>query len=257
MSAESQVYDFSDPHYQARKVEATRPLTWLRSGWDDLNHHRGASIVHGLLVTGLGFVILLFATTHIYFMAAAISGFLLIGPVMATGLCELSRRRARGESEGFDESLDALARHRAPLWQFGGTLLGISLLWFVASVLILQAMLGQAAPSLAETVWGDLFIALTLGQTVFYLAAGGILALLVFYVSVVSVPAIIDRSITATAAMRMSMRVFSANLPAMAVWGALIVGLTAIGFLTFLLGLIVIYPLLGHATWYAYRDLIE
>ncbi|MDZ7736525.1 MAG: DUF2189 domain-containing protein [Gammaproteobacteria bacterium] len=257
MSAESQVDDIPDPQFHVCRVEMTRPLAWIRSGWEDLNHHRGASVAHGLLVTGLGFIILLFATTHIYFMAAAISGFLLVGPVMATGLCELSRRRARGESEGFDESLDALDRNRTALWQFASALVGFSLLWFIGSALILQLSLGQAAPRLSETVWGDLLAALTPLQIPFYLGIGGVLACLVFVLSVVSVPAIIDRSITASTAMRMSMHAFAANWQAMLVWGALIVSLTAIGFLTFLLGLIIIYPLLGHGTWYAYRDLIE
>ncbi len=257
MTTESRLYDFSEPSFRVHKVEMARPFAWVRSGWQDLNHHRGASIAHGLLVTGLGLAILMFATTHVYFMAAAISGFLLVGPIMATGLYELSRRRARGEPAGFDESLDALGHNRPALWHFAVALLGLSLIWFVVSALILQGLLGQTAPTLAETVWGDLFTALTPLQIMFYIAVGGVLACLVFVLSVVSVPAIIDRPITASTAVRMSAQACAANWPAMLVWAALIVAFTAVGFLTFLLGMVVIYPLLGHATWYAYQDLIE
>lgn len=257
MSAESRVDDIPDPQFHVCRVEITSPLTWIHSGWEDLKHHRGASVAHGLLVTGLGLVILLVATTHVYFMAAAISGFLLIGPVMATGLCELSRRRARGEPAGFDESLDALGRNRTALWQFASALVGFSLLWFIGSALILQLLFEQAAPSFRETLWGDLLIAMTPLQIMLYIAAGGILACVAFVLSVVSVPAIIDRPISASTAMRMSVRAFTVNWPAMLLWAALIVALTAVGFMTFLLGMIIIYPLLGHATWYAYRDLIQ
>lgn len=257
MSYESQMNEISKPEFDVQKVAMARPLAWLRLGWQDLSHHRGASIAHGLLVTGLGVVILTFAATHVYLMAVAISGFLLVGPIMATGLCELSRRRARNESAGFDDSLDALGRNRTALWHFAVTLLGFSLLWFMLSGLILHALFGPITPSLGYVIWGGLFEVLTPQQIMLYIAVGGILACLVFILSVVSVPAIIDRPVTASTAMRMSMRAFATNLPAMLVWAALIVALTAVGFLTFLLGLIVIYPLLGHATWYAYRELIQ
>jgi uncharacterized membrane protein len=240
-----------------RSVQALRPLDWLSDGWADLKAHWPASMTHGLLVTGLGWVILLFATTHVYLMAAAVSGFLLIGPVMATGLCELSRRRSRNESMNFDDSLEALGRNRPALTRFSLVLLGISLGWFLLSVLTLQAIFGQAAPALVDTVWGDFLATVTPLQAVLYFAAGGVLAVLVFVCSVVSVPAIIDRPLSAAAAIRLSWTVCCRNPAAMVVWSALIVTLTAIGFATFLLGLIVIYPWLGHATWYAYRDLVQ
>ncbi|MCS3903579.1 putative membrane protein [Methylohalomonas lacus] len=257
MSVQSQVDGIEEPQLQVRTVAALRPLSWLRDGWADLARHKAASIAHGLLITGLGLVILMFATTHVYLMAAAISGFLLVGPIMATGLCELSRRRQRGESVSFDESLDALSRSGTALWHFAASLLGISLLWFLLSALVLQTVAGQPAPAFSAALWGDLLAMLSPQQLVVYIAVGGILAALVFLVSVVSIPAIIDRSISATTAMRISLHTVAANIPAMLVWAALIVALTAIGFATLLLGMIIIYPLLGHATWHAYRELVQ
>ena len=79
----------------------------------------------------------------------------------------------------------------------------------------------------------------------------------VFAVSVVSVPLIIDRNTTALEATRTSLRVAVTDLPAMIVWGAFIVALVALGFATFLIGMVIVFPLLGHATWHAYRDLVE
>jgi uncharacterized membrane protein len=93
-------------------------------------------------------------------------------------------------------------------------------------------------------------------QLLGYVVCGGVLAVIVFSVSVVSIPLIIDRHVRASEAMRTSVRVTLANLPAMVVWAGLIVALTALGFLTLLVGMVVIAPLLGYATWHAYRDLI-
>ncbi len=97
---------------------------------------------------------------------------------------------------------------------------------------------------------------LTPSQVLGYVVCGGVLAAVVFAVSVVSVPLIIDRHARASDAMRTSLRATLANLPAMIVWAVLIVGLTAIGFLTLLVGMVIVAPLLGYATWHAYRDLI-
>lgn len=242
---------------QTRPVALFQPVNWLQKGWQDFSRQPGPSIAYGLLIMGLGFVVLMFATTHVYFMAAAISGFLLVGPIMATGLCELSRRRAQHESVSFDESLDALGRHRTALMHFAGILFGISVLWFVVSGLILETFLGSVTPDVSLTLWGDFLANLTLMQTLIYIVVGGLLAVAVFALSVASVPAIIDRDVTASEAMQESARAAAANIPAMLVWAGLIVVLTGIGFATFLLGMIVVFPLLGHATWYAYRDLIQ
>ena len=93
-------------------------------------------------------------------------------------------------------------------------------------------------------------------QILGYVLCGGLLAVIVFVVSVVSVPLIIDRRARASEAVRASARVALANLPAMAVWAGLIVAVTAVGFVTLLIGMVVIAPLLGYATWHAYRDLV-
>lgn len=239
-----------------RTVAATRPLYWLQQGWCDLRRQPAVSLAYGLLVTGLGYVVMMLATTHVYLMAAAVSGFLLIGPVMATGLCELARRHARREAVDFDISLDALGRNQSALLHFAVILFAVSVLWFLLSGLLLQALLGNAAPPLGETQWGGFLFAIDPSHLAVYLMVGGLLALLVFVLSVVSVPAIIDRDCGALAAMWLSVQAVSANWLAMLVWAGLIVVLTALGFASFLLGMIVIYPLLGYATWHVYDDLV-
>ena len=238
------------------RVPLTRPFVWLRKGWDDLRHTPGASLAYGFLVSAMGALILTF-WSHPYFIAASISGFLLVGPLLTTGLCELSRLRAKGQPTGFDDSLSALGRNREALLRFSVGLLAISAIWFASSTLMLHMALGSAGPTLGSTIWGSLFDQVSSAQLVSYLAVGGILACIVFTRSVVSVPLLIDRQTDAGTAVKTSLQVTLSDLPAMVVWAALIVTLVSFGFATFLTGMIVVFPLLGHATWHAYRDLVE
>lgn len=257
MNAEGNVLEPTSESLQVRKVDPSRPLTWLRNGWDDLDHIGGASVAYGLLVTGLGVVVLVLASAHPYLMAAAISGFLLIGPIMATGLCELSSLRARGEPVSFEISLDALTRNTTALTRFASHLVGVTVLWFLVSALVLEAAFWGTLPTVSETHWGDFLYVATPLQITLYVLAGGILAGIVFVLSVVAVPAIIDRHIGAYEAMHLSARAVAANPVPMLVWAGLIVVVMAVGFATFLLGMVLLYPLLGHATWHAYRDLVQ
>src|SRR4030088_2591871 len=106
-------------HVEVRRVPALQSIVWLRRGWDDLRHINAASLGHGALITALGAVLLMLGSSHPYLVAVAISGYLLVGPVMTTGLCELSRRRAAHEPTGFDDSLQGLTRNPEGLLYFG------------------------------------------------------------------------------------------------------------------------------------------
>jgi uncharacterized membrane protein len=241
---------------EIRSVPLWQPLRWLSRGWEDLKAIGNPGLAHGALIAILGAVLLMLGSTHLYLTAAAVTGYLLVGPVMTTGLCELARRRAAHERLGFDESLQALSRNPEGLMHFAGVLALVALLWFVFSAVVLEATLNASVPSLAVAVWGGSAGSLGMGQVLGYLACGAVLAAFVFCVSVVAVPLMIDRHASATDAIRASVRATFANLPAMLVWSALIVAVTAIGFVTLLLGMVFVAPLLGYATWHAYRDLI-
>lgn len=242
-------------HVDVRHVPASRPIEWLNRGWQDLRAIGMPGIAHGALIAVLGGILLMLGSTHLYLTAAAITGYLLVGPLMTTGLCELARRRAAREPLGFDESLQALGRNREALTHFGYVLALIALAWFALSAVLLQSVFGAETPSLAVVLWGgSAFVSPR--QLLAYVGCGAALAGMVFAVSVVAVPLIIDRHATASEAIRASIRATLTNLPAMLVWAGLIVGLTVIGFVTLLIGMVVITPLLGYATWHVYRDLI-
>jgi uncharacterized membrane protein len=247
------------PHYPqigVRRVPAAQSLEWLRRGRDDLVSVGGASLAHGIIISLMGGVLLILGSSHPYFIVAAVSGYLLVGPIVTTGACELSRRRATGEPLGFDESLQAVARHPRELFQLGAILAAITILWFVFSELMLRSILPVRPLDLGETLWGGFTDAASRAEILAYIVSGAVLATIVLSVSVVAVPLIIDRHASAVEAMWVSVKATASNLPAMITWGALIVALTAFGFLTFLIGMVVVAPLLGHATWHAYRDLI-
>jgi uncharacterized membrane protein len=244
-------------HLDIQHVSIFRPFVWLGLGWRDLRRNRGASLGYGALIVAVGWTLLIFCATHPYFVAAAITGFLLVGPAMSAGLCEMSRRHSLGESANFDDSLEGFKRNTSGLTEFGVILAICAAVWFGISAVLLDSVFHIAAPSVSETLYRGFIDSANRSQVIAYVAVGGLLAAAVFAVSVVSIPLMIDRQATAAQAMRTSVRVAIANIPAMIVWSALITILTVIGYAPLLGGLLIVAPLLGHATWHAYRELVR
>ena len=238
------------------RIPPTRPLIWLGQAWEDFRNNPLASLAYGLLVTVMGAIILMF-NNHPYMVAGSLTGFLLIGPIMTTGLCELSRQRERGRIISFEESLRAMHHNRQGLFGFANRLLAVGIGWMLFSAILLDRAAGAAAPGVSETVWGGAWGGLGADQLLMYLGTWGLLSAVVFSISVVSVPMILDLSTDASTAIRTSLRVTVRDLPAMAVWAALILALVGLGFMTGLAGMVFVFPLLGHATWHAYRELVR
>ncbi len=129
--------------------------------------------------------------------------------------------------------------------------------WFGISALLLGTVFHIPAPDVGETLYRGFLDATNRSQVLAYIVIGGVLATGVFAVSVVAIPLIIDRHATAGQAMRASVNAVLHNIPAMLLWSALILLLTIIGYAPLLLGLTLIAPLLGHATWHAYKGMIR
>jgi uncharacterized membrane protein len=244
-------------HVEVMRVPVFRPLVWLRDGWRDMRRHWGASLGYGALIVALGWTLLVFCGTHPYFVAAAISGFLLVGPLMSAGLCEMSRRYSLGQSANFDDSLEGFVRNAPALFEFGVILAICAAVWFGVSALLLGTVFHIAAPDIRETLYRGFLDSTNRSQVVAYVVIGGLLATGVFSVSVVAIPLIIDRHASAGQAMRASVNAVLHNIPAMILWSALILALTIVGYAPLLAGLLVIAPLLGHATWHAYKGMIR
>ncbi len=244
-------------HVEVRHVPAYQPFLWLFRGAQDLGRHWGTSLGYGALIVALGWTLLVFCGTHPYFIAAAISGFLLVGPVMSAGLCEMSRRYSNGLAASFDESLDGFARNYVALFEFGAILAGIAVLWFGISAVMLGPVFHITTPDMRETLYRGFIEETNRAQVVAYIVVGGALAAVVFALSVVAIPLMIDKHATAGQAMRTSLRVVLHNVPAMILWSGFILVLTVIGYAPLLAGLLLVAPLLGHATWHAYQDTVH
>lgn len=240
---------------RVQRVSFDRPIYWLRAGLDDLFANPLPSLAYGLLFSIGGDLILLASLEEPYLFMAALSVFFLLAPVLAAGLYELSRQRAAGERPTFIDSVAGLQRSTISLALFGLVLAIVALFWEQATALsfALVADLDIGFGPIMEILSSEEHRAFMLA----WLAGGAVLALLVFACSVVTAPLILDREVDFTTALQTSLRVFAANLEVMLLWAAVIAALVLVSFATLMVGLVFMMPILGHATWHAYRELVK
>jgi uncharacterized membrane protein len=240
-----------------RQVPARQPLEWLRLGWRDLRRNASLSGAFGLVFTLAGYELLFLAEPRPYLFTVTVSGFMLIAPMLAAGLYEISRRQDEGLTSRFRDSLQGWTRNGDSMAIFGLLLALIAIAWERLSAILFALFYGGDLPSV-QTFVGTVFLSGNYwGFVIAYLAIGALLAALVFTMSAVSVPMLVDRSTDVATAIATSFRAVRQNLAAMTLWAALLVALMVIGFGTLLLGMIVVLPLAAHASWHAYRDLVQ
>jgi len=240
-----------------KRINVTRPFHWLRLGWEDLFRNPFPSISHGLILTALGSLIILLCSTHVELLALAVSGFLLVGPIFSAGFYALSQLRGNGQNADFDASLDAAVKNIGSLTRLGMVLALVAVAWAIASGWMFRQEFGGQLPIVEISFHRTIFEWGSPGFFLIYLATGAILAVLAFIISAISAPMIFDRGGSTNAAILTSIKAVAINPLPMALWATLIAGLTLLGFATFMAGLVIVLPLIGHATWHAYKDLVE
>lgn len=238
-----------------RVVPFDAPWEWLAAGWRDLWQEPVLSLGYGAafaIVAGLLLATLSLDGIPALFPTLA-GGFLLIGPVCAVGLYEISRRLGRHEPIELGDVVGAGVEARGQLAFFGSFLMFLLVAWMWLAFLLLMLFLGTSGvPPPSEFMRTLLFTPKGLGLLVVGSICGGLLAVLVFAISALSVPMLLVRRMDAVSAARASVAAVVANPKTMALWAALIVVMMAAGFATFLVGLVIAFPLIGHATWHAY-----
>ena len=250
-----------------RSITLLQPLQWLALAWRDMARCGWVSFAHGLVLALLGWAILLLAHDKFWLLAGAFSGFLMIAPVLATSLYALSRALERGEQANFALVIKVWTswqQSHANKWgndywalvQFG-SLLGLAALgWVLTSAAFVTLLTPVPIHSPLEFVR---YVMLAKDGYVFelWLGLGGLLAAPMFASSAVAIPLLLDRRVTLKQAVLTSWRTVLENPLPMAFWAFLIMAFTLLGFASLLLGLIAFIPMLGHASWHAYRDLVD
>ncbi len=240
------------------RVPFDRPWDWLEAGWHDLRSSPGISLAYGALATGLGLV-LTFGLAYWgleSLIPITAGGFLLIGPALAVGLYEKSRSLAAGETPSFAGTMRAGGRAAGRLGLLAAILLIFYLVWVRVAVLLLALFLGTSGlPPARELMPTLLLTPHGLGLLVVGTAVGAMFAAIVFATTAISLPLLMERRVDAFTAMAASVQAVGANPKAMALWAVLIAGIIALGIATLGAGLVIAFPLIGHATWHAYRDL--
>jgi len=244
-----------------RKISMADLRDVLAKGMDDFYAMPTHALFLCIIYPIVGFVLarLVFGYSVLPLLYPLVSGFALVGPVAALGLYELSRRREAGLDTSVAKAFDVFESSSiGAIAALALLLLVIFAVWLAVADAIYIANFGYAPPTSIEDFLHEV-LTTRAGWTLIIVGNGvGLLfAILVFTISVVSFPLLLDRDVGAAGALLTSIRAVARNPWTMAVWGLIVAALLVVGSIPFLFGLTVIMPVLGHATWHLYRKLVE
>ncbi|WP_340267247.1 DUF2189 domain-containing protein [Sphingobium mellinum] len=241
----------------ARDLAPGAAFGWLRDGWRDLATNPGPSLLYGLFVFLLsaGIVAGLIWLAWDFALFPAIAGFLVFAPALAIGLYDKSRALELGQPVSLRQMLLPHARAGGQVLFTGALLCGVMLLWMRAAVIIYALFFGVRPFPGLDHITPMLFTTATgIAMLVVGTLIGGLFAAFSFAISAFSIPMMLDKRVDALTAMGTSWVLVWNNLKAMLVWGILVLVLFLLSVGTGFVGLIIVFPWLGHATWHAYRE---
>ena len=232
-----------------RVLDCHAPLRWLKLGWRDVKQAPKQSLTYGGCMVFISYLVsfIAYKLGSYILLLSTLSGFVFIAPVLAIGLYSISCQIQRGEKPVLGRCFQDGVKHLSNEMIFAVVMLVIFLVWARAA-----SMVHIFYPETANPAWSDLLVFFSVGT-----AIGSIFATVMFCSSAFSLPMILDRKVDVITALVTSVNAVLRNKLVMLVWAALIVSLIGIGFLTAMIGLVIILPLLGHATWHAYQETID
>ena len=254
-----------DPAHHLQHVGWAAPVRWLRAGWRDMWRCGVVSLAHGAALALFGATLTWWGWEHFWFLAGTYSGFLVIAPLLATSLYALSRALERGEPAGWhlvpQTWLHWRSQNRDPVtyWRLVrfGLLLGLAATGWVLTSAALITLLAPAPITGPSAFVRHILLASDNHVLELWLMMGGALAAPMFASSVIAIPLLLDCQVSVWQAVLTSWDAVLENPGPMLLWAGCLLLLTALGFATALLGLVLVVPWLGHASWHAYRDLVQ
>jgi len=224
--------------------------SWLEKGYQDFRAQRGAALAYGIVFAVLSWLVIAFLwfTGLEWMLLPAISGALLVGPIIAVGLYQMSRKRQGDSGKVAAPGQIALV---------GGVLMVLFMIWIRAATILFALFFGlKPFPGFIETL-STIFLSVEgIALLVVGTLVGSLFASLTFAISAYSVPLLVDREVDAFTAMGKSFSVSANQIGVTLRWGLTVTLLAVFGFVTGMIGMIVVFPILGFATWHAYRDMM-
>jgi len=236
------------------ELSPSDPLRWVARGWQDFLRCPKIGLFYGVCFFIMGHALWFVLQEAPAYVLALSAGFLLMGPFLCLGLYDASRTLEQGHRPSLRSSLTSWLPTKGTMAIFAGVLLILEMLWGRAS-LVVFAVTFNTMPDTANLL-KVLISADNLEFLITYTVVGAIFAGLIFVTSVISIPMILDRQVDAITAGLTSIRACLQNPGVMLLWGAIITLLVLAAMLPWFLGLLVVGPVLGHATWHAYRHML-
>lgn len=241
-----------------RKIDTNEPWQWLALGWADLRRARFISIPYALVfvITGYALTFSLYVTDKYYLIWPFIAGFVLVAPVFAVGLYEISKRLESGERISFSTALGAWRVAPGRIFGAGLALSFFLIIWVRAAALLYVINFPYQMLTIPNLLNQTFFSLDGLAFLAIGTIIGGVFAVFAYLVSAVSLPMMLGERADFLPALVTSFLAVTLNPKAMILWAIIIVIITAVGMATAFIGLAITLPLIGHATWHAYRSVV-
>lgn len=255
--ADSKADDYIPPPLPViRKLDGNAPLRWLKKGWEDLLATRFKGVFYGAVFVLMGYAIVLIYATKWQLTMGLVGGFFIMGPFLCTGLYDLSRQQQRHGKASLLKSMTCWTRNAGSIAFFAIVITFAMIVWARVSIILFALASTTSFPTL-QGVLQMIFSFENPQFVILWCGVGFVFASIVFAIGVIAVPMMLDRESDTFMAVFSSVRSVHANPSALYLWAAVVVIIIGLSLAAGFIPLLVTAPIIGHATWHAYKDLVE